>query len=503
MMEGRRSQVNKSKTIFLTILAFTITAIVVILSQTSNVYYGAQNVYRVYLNGESLGIIESKEEMDKYINDKQDQIKQQYNVKNVYAPQGLEIKKEVTYNKKLSTTEEIYNKIENKEPFTIEGYVVTIKTSGTDNRIRGDEAEISEEEANKRKTTEINILHKNIIKEAIDQTVLSFVDEQKYNDYLANLKINQEEIGYSIENVYLDENVTIRKDFLPTNEVIFQTTKELAKYLLFGTMEKEKTYTVKSGDTIQKIASANTLSVNELLIANPDIAGEKALLYEGQKVVVSLIDPLLTIVEETHNVATETVKRKTITQEDSSLYTGFTKVVQQGEDGQNLVTKKIRKENGHITKAIIAKNEVIKPAVNRIVKTGNKTEFAVATGTWNWPTKTPYIITSPMGARWGRMHEGLDISGTGHGSPIYAAGAGTVIRAGWFGAYGKCIDVDHHNGLITRYGHLATIYVRTGQAVSQGQVIGGMGSTGRSTGTHLHFEVRRRGVAINPYSLYR
>ena len=87
---------NKSKTIFLTILAFTITAIVVILSQTSNVYYGAQNVYRVYLNGESLGIIESKEEMDKYINDKQDQIKQQYNVKNVYAPQGLERKKEVT-----------------------------------------------------------------------------------------------------------------------------------------------------------------------------------------------------------------------------------------------------------------------------------------------------------------------------------------------------------------------------------------------------------------------
>lgn len=493
---------NNAKTIFLTILAFAISAIAVILSSTSNVYYGAQNVYRVYLNGESLGIIKTKEQLDKYINEKQDQLKAQYNVQTVYAPRGLEIKKEVTYNTKLSTTEQIYEQIENKEPFTIEGYVVTIK-QGDAERISGAEEEVDESQSNKKTITEINILDKKIIKEAIDQTVISFVDEQKYNDYLSNLKTNPDEIGYSIENVYIDENITIRKDFLPTNEVIFQTTKELAKYLLFGTMEKEKIYTVKSGDTINKIASANTLSVNELLIANPDIAGEKALLYEGQKVVVSLIDPLLTIVEETHNVSIEKVKRKTVTREDSSLYVGFTKVVQKGEDGKNRVTKKIRKENGHITKAVIAKNEVVKPAVNRIVKTGKKTEYAVATGTWNWPTKTPYILTSPFGARWGRMHEGLDISGTGFGSPIYSAGSGTVISAGWAGAYGKRIKVDHHNGIVTNYAHLATIYVRVGQAVSQGQVIGGMGSTGRSTGTHLHFEARKNGVAINPYLLYR
>ncbi len=95
------------------------------------------------------------------------------------------------------------------------------------------------------------------------------------------------------------------------------------------------------------------------------------------------------------------------------------------------------------------------------------------------------------------MHAGVDMAGH-RGDPIYAAANGTVSLAGWSGAYGNCVEVAHGRGLSTRYGHLSAILVRPGQVVHQGEVIARMGSTGRSTGTHLHYEVRIDGRAVNP-----
>ena len=95
------------------------------------------------------------------------------------------------------------------------------------------------------------------------------------------------------------------------------------------------------------------------------------------------------------------------------------------------------------------------------------------------------------------MHAGVDMAGK-QGDPVYAAASGTVSLAGWSGAYGNCVEVAHGKGLSTRYGHLSAILVRAGQSVHQGDVIARMGSTGRSTGTHLHYEVRIDGRAVNP-----
>ena len=96
------------------------------------------------------------------------------------------------------------------------------------------------------------------------------------------------------------------------------------------------------------------------------------------------------------------------------------------------------------------------------------------------------------------MHAGIDLAGP-HGTPIYATADGTVTTAGWnSGGYGNLIKVDHGRGIETRYGHLAQMLVRNGQQVKRGQLIGRMGSTGRSTGNHLHYEVRIDGRAVNP-----
>ena len=112
-----------------------------------------------------------------------------------------------------------------------------------------------------------------------------------------------------------------------------------------------------------------------------------------------------------------------------------------------------------------------------------------------WPVQAP--ITSPFGWRWGRMHEGIDL-GAAFGTPIVAAAPGTVIYAGWLGGYGNLTVIDHGGGLATAYGHQSRIDVAVGQQVAQGQVIGAVGSTGHSTGPHLHFEVRVNGQAVDP-----
>ncbi|MCB2110350.1 MAG: peptidoglycan DD-metalloendopeptidase family protein [Defluviimonas sp.] len=119
-----------------------------------------------------------------------------------------------------------------------------------------------------------------------------------------------------------------------------------------------------------------------------------------------------------------------------------------------------------------------------------KTPFAL-------PLNTSFRFTSPFGRRWGRMHEGVDLAGS-YGSPIYATADGVVVHAGWSSGYGNLVKIRHQFGIETRYGHMSKIRVHVGQKISRGERIGDMGSTGRSTGTHLHYEVRVNGSAINP-----
>ena len=244
---------NKAKIVFLTILALAISIITIILESTSYVYYEAQNVYRVYLNGTSLGIIESKDELEKYVNKQQEALKEKYNVDNVYIPQGLKITKETTYNQNTENVESIYNKIANQEDFTINGYTITItdlKESEKDQKGTVNTQKIKEY---------LYILDESILKEAINDVVNSFVDEKEYENYLNEIKKDQTALGETIENVYVKEQISIKKGRIPANQKIYQTRQELAKYLLFGTNEKNKTYTVKEGDSVKSISNKNKM----------------------------------------------------------------------------------------------------------------------------------------------------------------------------------------------------------------------------------------------------
>ncbi len=113
------------------------------------------------------------------------------------------------------------------------------------------------------------------------------------------------------------------------------------------------------------------------------------------------------------------------------------------------------------------------------------------------PVKSNYRFTSGYGPRWGRMHSGSDFAGP-IGTPIYSTADGVVTHAGWSSGYGRLIKIKHEFGIETRYAHLNAIKVNVGQRVSRGDRIGDMGNSGRSTGPHLHYEIRVGGKAVNP-----
>ena len=163
--------------------------------------------------------------------------------------------------------------------------------------------------------------------------------------------------------------------------------------------------------------------------------------------------------------------------------------------------KQIDADNAVIEAEVDALNEEAEALTAKIKEL--QTLAAYVGGALCWPSQSSTRITSPFGMRnhpilkVEKMHTGIDI-GAAQGSNILAANAGTVITAGWNNSYGYMIMVDHGGGIVTLYAHCSQLLVSKGDKVKRGQVIGLVGSTGRSTGPHLHFEVRENGVYKNP-----
>ncbi|MCW8843983.1 MAG: DUF5930 domain-containing protein [Rhodobacteraceae bacterium] len=132
----------------------------------------------------------------------------------------------------------------------------------------------------------------------------------------------------------------------------------------------------------------------------------------------------------------------------------------------------------------------------------NTYRIAAETAPFSHPIRSAYRFTSGFGSRWGRMHKGSDFAAR-HGTPIYATADGVVIHADWLSGYGRLIKIKHDFGIETRYAHLSKFRVKKGQRVSRGDHIGDMGNSGRSTGTHLHYEIRLNGRAVNPMNFIK
>ena len=465
-----------------------------------------QTLYRVYLKGESIGLIKSRTQLEEYIDKKQDQIKEKFDVDKVYLPEDLDIVKEVTFDNDISTVKEIYNKIKDISPFTIKGYAITI---GAVDSQAADGTKI------KGKKQTIYVLDKQVFEDAVDNIVHSFISEEDYENYANGTQEEIEETGSIIERIYIENKITISRRNIPVDETIYQDTDTLSQYLMFGTTEAQQKYTVQTGDTIEQISFNNKISTEEFLIANPEFTSANSLLYAGQEVTLGILKPQFRVVEEDHVVLDEETNYQTETQYDNTKEVGYSEVKQAGVKGVTRVTQKVQKVNGETISVARVSSEVLKEPINEIVvKGGKKSSYygygeAIATaGDWGWPA-TCSSVSSPFGYRWGALHDAIDIAGCGYGSNIFAAKDGVVVQSAYKYDNGEFITIDHGNGYYSLYAHMVSgsRRVKVGDYVVKGQVIGSMGRTGAATGVHVHFAIwrgypYRGGTPLNPLAFY-
>jgi murein DD-endopeptidase MepM/ murein hydrolase activator NlpD len=239
-------------------------------------------------------------------------------------------------------------------------------------------------------------------------------------------------------------------------------------------------------------------------------------LVPNTDVTISTVDPKIQVVVEYHEVVDKETSFGVQEQYDENLTQGSIIVAQEGKNGMERITQNVKSINGNIVYVDPVGKEVIQSSIPKVIKIGTKYIPTVgSTASWGWPTDPGYTITSYYGYRLavfgeGNFHSGIDIPGTGYGSPIYAANNGTIEVMKNLGntSYGKYIMINHNNGFYTLYAHLSGFVseLSVGSTVSRGQQIGYLGSSGWSTGPHLHYEIRtcsKYSCTTNPLKYYR
>lgn len=276
--------------------------------------------------------------------------------------------------------------------------------------------------------------------------------------------------------------------------------------------QAQKVYTVKTGDTLWDIAHKNDLTFRELCALNTNFKGgplnEKSNIREGDELIVTKEEAALEVRITRIETREEEVAFAIETTKSNEYTKGTTKVLQEGQNGLRRVTfQNVYDTNNVLVEQTILSTEVIKEPVNKKVVQGTKkvkssTKFITGSGQFIWPVPN-YRYCS----RWyGGRHRGVDICAPA-GTPIYASAGGTVTKAGYNKAgagtgYGYSVIINHGGGYSTVYAHCLSLTVSAGQTVKQGQLIGYLGSTGRSTGNHCHFEIRLNGSYIPPQNVF-
>ncbi len=312
--------------------------------------------------------------------------------------------------------------------------------------------------------------------------------------YLANIDKNAR-----IKRIAFSQKVEIVEAVVRPEEI---DTLKAAKEKIYAVEQEAVEVEVKQGDNFWNLAQANNVTVSELEILNPDIDPEK--IFPGDKLVVKPFNPVLDVVIELENTVAESIPFKIEYQKVNNLYKNQKKIIKEGSEGQKEVRYNITLFNGYQRHLKVKDNKTVKEPVNAIVQIGTRTT-AFRGGIINYGVVSGKRISSRYGFRIhpitgrSRFHDGLDIAAN-YGNRVYAYSGGRVVKTGWNGGYGNCILINHGNGLQSRYAHLSKIYVRIGQRVGTGDKIGAVGSTGNSTGPHLHFEVIKNGRTQNPFN---
>lgn len=317
-------------------------------------------------------------------------------------------------------------------------------------------------------------------------------DGEELKEMLNGLKEGQEQYDENDPDLRVEfvQDVRTEEGLFPISTI--QKETDLLKKLTHQTVV-EKVYTVQSGDVFSRIALKHDMTSAELKALNPHITDTNRLQI-GDKLVVQRAQSFLQVKVVKTIRYTEVIDYKTQTKYNNEKDEGYSKTLTAGKEGSKDVVAEITYLDGFETERIVISETITKEPVTRVVEVGTK---KIAPMLW------PVPICHRVYVGYSSSHKAIDISSGPVpvlGKPAVAADSGTVIEAatGWNGGYGTVVKIRHSNGLITVYAHLSALKVSVGQRVTRGQTIGLIGNTGRSFGPHLHFEVIRNGVKVNP-----
>jgi len=300
------------------------------------------------------------------------------------------------------------------------------------------------------------------------------------------------EVGKRVTNVELSKKIEIVESSTVPSDIL---TSDAALTFLNSGVKEVKAYSVKEGDVLGSIAAAHSLTTKDLIALNDGLT-EDTVLQIGQEVNVTVKKPLLEVTVSREIYDKRPIAYERVVQKTDELTKGETKVKQEGQNGEATIHYTVKQKNGTQISQNVFSEVITKESISEIILEGTKNS-SVGTGNLVWPTGGGYV-SSKQGQRWGKYHKGIDIARPGNRT-IKAADNGVVVSAGYDnGGYGNKIVINHNNGMKTVYAHLASISVKPGQVVEAGSTIGVMGSTGDSTGVHLHFEVYKNGSLVNP-----
>lgn len=342
-------------------------------------------------------------------------------------------------------------------------------------------------------------------------------------------------IKRNIQSFDFNEEVTVRNTYVSQEEILKQ---EDAQNKLLENRYDMIDYELKEGDNIWDIAMTYGTTMERILELNPSIEDETKMQI-GDIIKVEKASPILSITTVEEATYKELIPADIQYVEFSDLYKDETKVYQEGNDGLKELTVAVTKVNGEeVSRSLISEKTLIQEKT-KVIAYGTKEKPVVtvpeksesssnnsnssnssnssstgsssntnsnsssssssnSSGLFIHPLKGAGRVSSTYGPRWGTFHKGIDYAAPA-GTPVYASAAGKVIYSGYnSGGYGKLVIIEHSNGYQTYYAHNSSLYVNVGETVSQGEHIAAVGSTGDSTGNHLHFEIRKNGSPVNP-----
>jgi murein DD-endopeptidase MepM/ murein hydrolase activator NlpD len=430
------------------------------------------DAFHVHVNGQKIGIVSDIKLIEQFKTIKKAEFSKKYpNVKAIIRTDLIEV----------SEHKEMNSKIENLKTIELLDKLITPKSFGVEIKVDDKvvavvkDKQVAEQILDKLKK-HYSSFDKN------NKNVLKSLSEEGYYELEAS--------GLSLKSVEFVQDIELVE--VPISPEKVEDADEVFIRMQTGNVEPAK-YTVMEGDCISCIAHKFDLTTEYIFRNNPWLKNDK--LQIGDELDITWLQPTVSVKSVEEVIKSEEIRYATDYELNGDLRNGLVEMISPGKNGLKNVVYQITKVNGIVLEETVISEEIIEQPIQARAYRGTKIIIGQGSGRFSWPVTSPRI-SSAYGMRWGTFHRGIDITGN---KTILAADNGKVVEAGYDnGGFGKMIIIDHMNGLKTLYGHLSQIGVKVGDIVEKNESIGVMGSTGYSTGVHLHFGIIENGTSVNP-----